>query len=258
VVLVDEAHNNFHTSVGTYEPFARLLARDGFVVQRATATITENLLESCAIFVIADAQPPTRVGDPPTFSDEEIRTLERWVRAGGSLFIITDHLPDPGAIADLASAFAIEVSNGYVLNGLLDGDERPILFDSGSDRIESHAVTRGRNGEESVEAVATFTGSAFRSEGLRPVLVLGRNRRSYIPAEYWEISRRTPSVDVGGWLQGATRLHGRGRLAFFSEAAMFTAQVFDQGRVKVGMNAPLARHNAQLLLNVMHWLAGIL
>ena len=34
VVLVDEAHFNFHTSVGTYFPFSRLLKQDGFVIRR--------------------------------------------------------------------------------------------------------------------------------------------------------------------------------------------------------------------------------
>ena len=28
VVLIDEAHNNFHTATGTYKPFAALLKRD--------------------------------------------------------------------------------------------------------------------------------------------------------------------------------------------------------------------------------------
>jgi hypothetical protein len=51
---------------------------------------------------------------------------------------------------------------------------------------------------------------------------------------------------------------GEGRLAFFAEAAMFTAQVFDQGRVRAGMNAPEAEDNQQLLLNVMRWVVGLL
>ena len=36
VVCVDETHNNFHTSVGTYRPFADVLRRDGYVVERFT------------------------------------------------------------------------------------------------------------------------------------------------------------------------------------------------------------------------------
>jgi hypothetical protein len=34
LVLIDEAHNNFHTAVGTYKPFATLIERDGYVVRR--------------------------------------------------------------------------------------------------------------------------------------------------------------------------------------------------------------------------------
>src|ERR1041385_6729383 len=33
VVLIDEAHHNFHTAEGRYSPFARLLRRDGYVVR---------------------------------------------------------------------------------------------------------------------------------------------------------------------------------------------------------------------------------
>jgi len=36
----------------------------------------------------------------------------------------------------------------------------------------------------------------------------------------------------------------------------FTAQIFDQGRVRAGMNPPLGKDNAQILLNVMHWLSS--
>jgi hypothetical protein len=39
---------------------------------------------------------------------------------------------------------------------------------------------------------------------------------------------------------------------------MFTAQVFDNGRIKAGMNHPLGMDNARLLLNIVHWLSGLL
>ena len=79
-----------------------------------------------------------------------------------------------------------------------------------------------------------------------------------MPVEYWEFPEGTPTQDVSGWSQGGVGKHGEGRVAFFGEAAMFTAQVFAQGSVRAGMNAPEARDNLQLLLNVMRWLAGIL
>ena len=51
--------------------------------------------------------------------------------------------------------------------------------------------------------------------------------------------------------------HGQGRLAVFGEAAMFTAQIFDGGRTRVGMNAPEAPDNLRLLRNVMRWLSRL-
>jgi hypothetical protein len=161
VVLIDEAHNNFHTADGTYLPFARLLREDGYEVTRGPGSISTSVLESCGVFVVADAQPPERKGDPPTFSHEEIGLMNRWVREGGSLFLITDHMPDPGAIANLARSFGIEVHNGYVLNGFLEGEERPLVFKRSDETLAHHYLTTGGDPSEQVQSVATFAGAAF-------------------------------------------------------------------------------------------------
>jgi hypothetical protein len=50
---------------------------------------------------------------------------------------------------------------------------------------------------------------------------------------------------------------GEGRVAMFGEAAMFTAQLRSDGS-KMGMNAPYAEQNYKFLLNVSHWLSGLL
>jgi hypothetical protein len=39
---------------------------------------------------------------------------------------------------------------------------------------------------------------------------------------------------------------------------MFTAQVAGPDRFPIGMNAPMAEQNHRLVLNLMHWLSGIL
>jgi hypothetical protein len=259
VVLIDEAHNNFHTAIGTYLPFADLLSQDGYVVKRAKDKISVELLNSGAIYVIADAQPPFKVGDPPTFSGEEIQVLNDWVKKGGALFLITDHMPDPGAIKDLAFSFGIEVSNGYVMAGLPPGRPGPTLFTKSDGSLADHLLTKGRNSEEQVRRVATFAGSAFRcDEGFQPLLILGEDFRSWMPTEYNKFPPGTPNIDVSGWYQGGVMSYGKGRIAFFAEAAMFTAQAFDNGRVKFGMNHPHGRENARLLLNILHWLSGLL
>jgi hypothetical protein len=43
-------------------------------------------------------------------------------------------------------------------------------------------------------------------------------------------------------------------MAVFGEAAMFSAQLAGPFQFRMGMNAPGAEQNHQLLLNVMHWL----
>jgi hypothetical protein len=60
-----------------------------------------------------------------------------------------------------------------------------------------------------------------------------------------------------GLLQGAAFAFGRGRVAIFGEAGMFTAQRKGVDRVPMGFNDPAASQNPQFILNVLHWLAGI-
>jgi hypothetical protein len=47
---------------------------------------------------------------------------------------------------------------------------------------------------------------------------------------------------------------GKGRVAVFGEAAMFSAQLAGPQKMPIGMNSPDATQNYQLLLNVIHWL----
>ena len=76
-----------------------------------------------------------------------------------------------------------------------------------------------------------------------------------MPVKYREFPPGTPNEDVTGWFQGGVLEFGRGRIAFFSEAAMFTAQVFGGGQVRVGMNHTQGTDNARFLLNIIHWLS---
>jgi hypothetical protein len=257
VVCVDETHNNFHTSVGTYRPFADVLRRDGYVVERFTQG-SEADLAGCGILVIAVAQPPNSVGEPPTFSTDDVQRLRGWVAAGGSLLLITDHQPDPGAIAGLAASFDVEVHNGYVLNGPPGQEAGPLIFTAEDGGLRDDPLLRGRGAGDEVSQVATFTGAALRGgEDFRALLVLRDGLLSWAPHELYEFRDDSPRVDVSGWSQGGVMDFGSGRLAVFGEAAMFTAQVFDRGNVRVGMNADVSVDNLALLLNVMHWLSRL-
>ena len=56
VVVIDEAHQNFHTMSARYLPFARLLRADGYVVHRGTARYDSAALAGVRLLVVARAR----------------------------------------------------------------------------------------------------------------------------------------------------------------------------------------------------------
>ena len=89
-------------------------------------------------------------------------------------------------------------------------------------------------------------------------MVLGDDVEFLLPEKAWEFSERTPRIAAAGWLQGAVLRLGKGRVAVFGEAAMFSAQISGSEKRPMGMNHPDASENARFLLNVFHWLSGLL
>lgn len=260
LVLLDEAHFNFHTATGRYLAFAELLRRDGYVVRGSTAKFTKEALKAAKILVIANALNERNGGGdwtlptPSAFTDEEIAAVREWVQRGGALLLIADHMPFAGAAEKLGAAFGIKFTNGYVRDETSGAD----VFQRTDDSLRNHPITNGRSAAEKVEAVATFTGSAFQVPKAQPLLMLGASYVSWLTSTAGQFPPTTPRESVSGWLQGAVFQAGKGRVAVFGEAAMFSAQLAGPNRNPMGMNAPLAKQNYQFLLNVMHWLSGLL
>ena len=259
VVMVDEAHNNFHTAYGRYLAFADLLRRDGYRVVPNTAPFSKESLKRGKILVIANALNAQNLTNwtlptPSAFTDAEVEAVREWVKAGGALFLIVDHMPMPGAAERLGAAFGARWSNGYAVN---EKERGPFVFRADDGSLKEHKITKGRRGGEQVESVATFTGSAFQVEGeAEPLLVLGDPIVSIETTTAGQFTPEAKRVPVKGWYQGAVLRHGKGRVALFGEAAMFSAQLAGPNRAAMGMNAPVAARNPQFLLNVLHWLSG--
>jgi hypothetical protein len=259
---IDEAHGNFHTAAGRYRPFAELLRRDGYRVEAGRDSFSTETLRGLGILVVANAlatrnQEDWSLPNPSPFGPGEIAAVRGWVEAGGALLLIADHMPFAGAAQDLGAAFGARWSNGFAVDR--DPARRePFVFRRDGGGLAAHPVVDGRAAFERVDAVATFTGSAFRIDGAAaPLLVLGANVVSYEPRVAWQFDSTTTQVEVAGWLQGAVLRRGAGRVALFGEAALFTAQVAGPDRRPMGMNAPVAAGNPQFLLNVLHWLSGL-
>lgn len=147
VVLIDEAHSNFHTKNGRFKPFANVLQRDGYVVNPSASEFTVDQLAKGKILVIANALHPSNATSwtlptPSAFTDEEIVVVNNWVKEGGSLFLIADHMPFPGAAEKLAASFGFKFYNGFAEKKF--GKD---IFTPGNGLVVS-AITRGRNEKE--------------------------------------------------------------------------------------------------------------
>jgi hypothetical protein len=269
VVALDAGHNNYHTAEGRYSPFAELLRREGYLVESVTGLFAPSLLSGIGVLVISNALHERNVENwslptPSAFTEAEIAAVVDWVSGGGGLLLIADHMPFPGAAAELAAAFGVEMSNGFAYDTTRVSLPRPCLsafeidiFSRARGGLADHPITAGRIAAERVDSVATFTGHAFTASGAQPLLTLGSAWHSFLPERAWAFTEITQRVHHGGWLQGAVLRWGGGRVAIFGEAGMFTEQTCG-GAQPMGMNAPQASQNGQFALNVLHWLAGYL
>lgn len=257
LVALDEAHHNFHTLGGRYAPFGALLARDGYRVVASTAPFDSAALAPVGLLVVANAIAAENLGRwyRPThkaFRAAEVTAVVRWVEQGGALLLIADHMPFGGAAESLGRAFGFGLTDGFAVDS---AEEDLPPFTRGAGTLRGHPITDGATADQRVDQVRTFTGQAFSiPAGAAPLLVLPPGSRTLLPDTAWQFHAATPRAAAGGMAQGAVLRVGRGRVAVFGEAAMFTAQLVGEARTPVGMNAPGAGQNATLLRNLVRWL----
>jgi hypothetical protein len=275
VLCLDEGHHNFHTLDNRFLAFGRLAARDGFQLRPLRSRFSASELRACRLLVIANAQPNEAAWDtyptptPSAFAPREVASVRQWVANGGALLLLADHQPLAGAASALASALGFRFTDGFALPRFTSSADRDASVPAGTlfrihdGTLVSHPILNGRTPAEGVTQLRSFTGQAFlpidsSAATLRPILRLPPDYISLEPRYAWRFTDQTPQRPVGGWWQGATARIGRGRVAVFGEAAMFSAQVQGAARRPMGMNAPQAEQNAQFVLNVLHWLTGVI
>lgn len=258
LVMIDAAHNNLHTRARGFAAFAKLLEGDGYRTAALNASLENaQALQGCKIFVIANALDTrnTSAWYNPTFAaftDKEIETIVGWVSDGGSLLLIADHMPFAGAATTLARAFGFEYLNGFAFTELEAWP--PSTFNISNQGLQNMHLMNGTREWETVDQVATFTGSAFRiPENAYSILSFGAEHYSLQPDTAWQFHPATTRTTLENHAQGAIMPFGKGRVAVFGEAAMFTAQMVN-GNFKVGINSDSAPQNAQFVLNLIHWL----
>ncbi|MFH0843688.1 MAG: hypothetical protein V1903_13870 [Bacteroidota bacterium] len=259
VVAIDEGHYNFHTVDGRYLPFASLLRRDGYVVSGYEGKFKASGLRDVKILVIANALNKINVENwylptPSASKKGEIEKVRKWVENGGSLFLIADHMPFGGAAASLAAAFGFRFTNGFAIDTTTRGQA---YFYRNDGTMLSCPLTNGRNSNETISKVVTFTGQAFRiPDEAKNVLKFDERYLLLEPDTAWVFDKSTRFTPINGWSQGAFMRYGKGRIVMSGEAAMFTAQLGGPDQIRMGMNSDFAEDNYKFLLNIIHWLDG--
>lgn len=256
-ILIDAAHHNFHTAERRYAPLARLLGNTGFRVRSAKTALTPELLSTTDALVIANALHLSNVDRwalpvEPALSEQETALLVTWVKNGGALLLIADHFPFPGAVADLAARFGFRFLNGFAIRSEATAED---IFDLDAGSLKSHPGITGADLKPPVQRIAAFTGSAFEAPTeAQPLMVLGADYELWLTSRAWEFQPDTPRRPASGLMQGATRSFGKGRVAVFAEAAMFTSQIAPDGQTSIGFDAPAARDNRAFVINIFRWL----
>lgn len=257
LVVIDSAHFNYHTYENRFAPFASVLKADGFKVTSNNSPFSSESLKHVDILVIANAlnEQNEKNWDLPiysAFTREEIDVLYNWVKLGGALFLIADHMPWPAASSKLAELFGFGFFNGYV-----EVTGRSEQFFSQLEHSLLASPVTPSSGVNKIDMVQGFLGQGFTiPRDAIPVLQFTHPSISWMPSKSWQIDEKTPFFDATNLYQGAIKTVAKGKIAVFGEAGMFTAQIIteDNETWKMGMNAKSASQNQQLLLNIVRWL----
>lgn len=259
-VVIDEAHNNFHTATGRYKTFATLIANDGYAVAQGKEKFDAQTLKGCDILVISNALGAAQLNDAgadnPAFTEAESDVVRDWVKNGGSLLLIADHAPIGGANEILAKRFGIEMSKLHTLdtahadlkNG---GNDGWLIFSRENGLLADHPITRGRDAAEKINSVTTFMGQSLKGPGESAAFLKLADTAGDVDV------KTQKEVSAAGRAQGIALPFGKGKVVVLGEAAMMSAQLAGPNKMKFGMNRE-GNDNKQLALNIMHWLSGLL
>lgn len=103
VIAIDEAHKNTHTYASPpFRGLVELLQRDGYRPRPFPQAISASSLKEVDVLILGG--PGGWEGPDASLSDAEVTAVMEWIRGGGSLLLLLDHMPAPLNNAKLAAA----------------------------------------------------------------------------------------------------------------------------------------------------------
>ncbi|MCK0178693.1 hypothetical protein MWU50_05255 [Flavobacteriaceae bacterium S0862] len=261
IIFIDEYHNNDMSIDNRMFPLIKVLKEDGYQVKKLKEPISKSSINKADILVIISALHKSNVDNwklptPEAFNDLEIRELLQWIKDGGSLLLVADHMPFPGAIKKLSSNLGVEWFNGFVLDSVNWGMS---TFSKRDGTLAKHPLVNGRNKNEKVNWIATYYGSGFKLTDSTITGLFSFNNKdevSYQTQEAWKMDSNTPVIPSDVLFQAAVMKRGKGRVALIGEASLFSAQLVGKDKNPVGINFQNNNQNLQFVLNLLHWLSG--
>ncbi|HUQ91442.1 MAG TPA: hypothetical protein VM120_07160 [Bryobacteraceae bacterium] len=267
-MMLDRGHFNLRTAVGQSidKSFAELFANDGYEVVHNEGRFTVEKLHDVQILVTAVAYGGNTdaMAAKSAFTQDEVELVYAWVERGGSLFLLFDHFPVAAAMETLAKRFGVEVELGLASDEAhsVTPPECPVCFsgwieytrDNGL--LRRHPITEGRNESERVNRVVTFGGSSLTAPKPDDEFLKLSPSASNVPYQ-----SGAPTDQKVRTAQGAALHLGRGRVVMLADTNVVAAQVVKVARNSMALRSGIGyagANNRQLVLNIVHWLSGLL
>jgi hypothetical protein len=283
-IAIDQAHKNIHTADGLFKPFADLARNDGYEVVKNTANFARDQLQGTDVLVISNALGNLENDNndsTPAFTQSECDAVYEWVAKGGSLLLLADHGPLGEANALLAHRFGVSLGDGFVFDNnpgnFDDNDPTELIFSEQNHLLGTHPISRGRDNSERLHKLVAFTGESVSvPRAATAILPLSsttgevptRNAEQVLYVDDPAKARANRETAARQWPVRGRALAiafplSHGRVVISGEAGMFTAQVYKKqdgsGALvgQMGMSVP-GNDDRQYVLNVLHWLSGLL
>lgn len=251
-VCFDEGHNNLAVEFGFYDSVLELLESDGYEILRLKKRFTPDVLKGCNIIyssTVSGHPDNVEEASESAFDVEEIESIVKWVREGGSLLMMSDHGPMARSSSKLLKQFGVHgsVESVQYQKGMVEafGDSGIFTLQM-KDLSETSPVVLGRNFSERLKRIQYFRGQALR----------GPKNSDYflqIPSGA-KVAGKAPTSFHG---LGLALKFGRGRLVVIGDGSVFAAKIDERNDEKTGINRT-DNDNVQMATNVFRWLSGAL